>query len=259
MVDLEQQLRKLRSGKSKRLRGVTVRRNGESYEVDGDSLSLADALVRLNDLASTAAKSGPDYNKIALIEETPGSRRRIDIHRVKDRIEHNKLIVEVKKRHNYLWYAKVEKREDDYIAVPPFLIDWDTVPDKPYDSKPEAPPPPPDPKKWSGGLSCPFCRKIVTSTPGRTLHVKSEHPEKLQEYLEMLQKFLAVPKNKPIDESDVPDDDDDVISRVDESESSDVIKCPFCGKKLNSTPGRTNHVKGKHPDKLGEYQKMFST
>ena len=44
-------------------------------------------------------------------------------------------------------------------------------------------------------------------------------------------------------------------------ESMDIKKnlgltCPFCGKAVNSTPGRTLHVKGKHPDRYEEYLKQ---
>jgi len=35
------------------------------------------------------------------------------------------------------------------------------------------------------------------------------------------------------------------------------MHCPFCNKKMNSTPGRTLHVKNKHPDKLDEYRSML--
>ena len=35
------------------------------------------------------------------------------------------------------------------------------------------------------------------------------------------------------------------------------LKCPFCGKKASSTPGRTLHVKTKHPDKYEEYRRMM--
>lgn len=36
---------------------------------------------------------------------------------------------------------------------------------------------------------------------------------------------------------------------------SDKLTCPYCGKEMNSTAGRTLHVKGKHPDMYEEYKK----
>ncbi len=40
--------------------------------------------------------------------------------------------------------------------------------------------------EWDGGLSCPFCRASVSSTSGRTLHVKNQHPERQDEYKAIL-------------------------------------------------------------------------
>lgn len=40
--------------------------------------------------------------------------------------------------------------------------------------------------EWDGGLSCPFCKAAVSSTSGRTLHVKNQHPERLDEYKAIL-------------------------------------------------------------------------
>ena len=41
---------------------------------------------------------------------------------------------------------------------------------------------------------------------------------------------------------------------ADEVESVDDLRCPFCNKKMNSTPGRTLHVKHKHPERFEEYK-----
>jgi hypothetical protein len=124
-----------------------------------------------------------------------------------------------------------------YRAIPPLLLDFDTVPDKPYTNKLLPPPSPPDPSKWDGGLVCPFCRKHVSSTPGRTLHVKANHPEQFAQYLELLENL----KTQPV-KADVA--------------SESELKCPFCNYAVSSKPGRTNHVKGKHPERLDEYRQM---
>lgn len=263
---LEKQLQAIRPGKSKRLKGLTVRRDGSSYIVDGDTLTLEEAVQRLNETA--APKAGIDYAWTAFIEKAPGSNNHtagiIKVHKVKDKAGHAALVEEVKSRQNYLWYGRVVKSaEGRYSVPPPLIIDFDTVPDQPYVESPGGkrslpPPPPPDPKLWDGGLSCPFCRQEVSSTPGRTLHVKSQHPDQFQQYLELVNKSLAKPVEKPTEEPvDEPDTDDDVVSRVAESESPPGLQCPFCGHKVSSTPGRTNHVKGKHPERIDEYKQMF--
>jgi hypothetical protein len=122
------------------------------------------------------------------------------------------------------------------------LLDWDSVPAQVSGE----PLPPPDPKQWDGGLSCPFCRKKVSSTPGRTLHIKQLHPDHLQEYLDLLKQKLAAAEIRA-------DDEDDVVSRTQEN---DQLRCPFCGQKSTSTPGRTLHVKAKHPERLEEYKNL---
>lgn len=41
-------------------------------------------------------------------------------------------------------------------------------------------------REWDGGLTCPFCKSGVSSTSGRTLHVKNQHPDKIDEYNKLL-------------------------------------------------------------------------
>lgn len=61
-----------------------------------------------------------------------------------------------------------------------------------------------------------------------------------------LNEFKQVIKEEPIR---VPE-----VEEIEEPEEPDGIFCPYCDKKLNSTSGRTLHVKNKHPDKFAEYQ-----
>lgn len=44
---------------------------------------------------------------------------------------------------------------------------------------------------------------------------------------------------------------------INPEEQSSSLKCPYCNKVLNSKFGRTNHVKGKHQDKLAEYLENY--
>jgi hypothetical protein len=57
---LETQLKSIRPNRHKRIRGLSVRKNGESYIIDGDMLTLQEAVQRLTE--TTAPKVGPDYN-----------------------------------------------------------------------------------------------------------------------------------------------------------------------------------------------------
>lgn len=44
----------------------------------------------------------------------------------------------------------------------------------------------PEQTEWDGGLSCPFCKTAVSSTSGRTLHVKNQHADRQDEYKALL-------------------------------------------------------------------------
>lgn len=226
MASLEEQLRGLRSGKTRRIRGVNVRRDAEWYWIDGVSLSLAEAIQRIEQEAQPKA-SGFDYDWNVFLEKTI-SGVLVKWHRCRSRAAHSELLADVIKRKNRLWYAQVMKKGDRYFATQPHIIDWDSVPEKTPDA-------PVNPAKWDGGMSCPFCRKAVSSTPGRTLHVKAEHPERLEEYHQLLAKPALVYSGE-------------------DSGDTDGLRCPFCKHKCTSTPGRTLHVKAKHPDRLVEYQ-----
>jgi hypothetical protein len=252
MADLQQQLVDLRPGKPKKIKGRTVTKDGESYVIDGDTFTLEDAITRLEE--PITQKSGMDYDTVAFFEREPYSTTIVKVHRVKSKSEHSELVEEVKKRKHYLWYGRVVQDGKKFSVSPPLVIDFETVPDVAYSVQATSPAVPKTikPEEWDGGLSCPFCSVTVQSTPGRTLHVKHQHPDKLQDYFSLLSKTISKPVVLP-----KVDDEDDVVSRVAESESSDELKCPFCNHKVNSTPGRTNHVKGKHPERIEEYRKIF--
>lgn len=138
-------------------------------------------------------------------------------------------MTEIKARHNYLWYGQIT----DGKVSSPLLVDFETVPDVAY-SVQEEQKNNPDPLKWGGGLSCPFCACSVSSTAGRTLHVKAHHNDRLAEYTSLL-----VSKNTP-KKLDVVDDyaeNEDVVDRISE------LKCPICNKLCSSSSGLTLHLK----------------
>lgn len=256
MSKTTEQLKSIKSGRSTRVRGREVTKDGDRYLIDGEEYSIDEAVTKLDQ--SGSAKSGIDYDWTVFLECQPyDGPRPVKTHRCRDKTEHSALLEAVKKRNNYLWYGGVTKNGDRCFAKPPFIIDWDSIPEHPYEVKKrtEQTVKPQDPKCWDGGLSCPFCGDEVSSTPGRTLHVKAKHLDRFEEY----QKLLVVTKNPkcnqpaPVYEDD-EDDEDDVVSRQAEL---DGIKCPFCHIKINSTSGRTLHVQGKHPERLQEYQKLL--
>lgn len=242
MSKTAEQLRSIKPGKSSRVRGQDVKREGDRYLIEGEEYSLEDAAQRLEQ--SGPAKSGIDYDWTVFLESPPGMNPSpIKHHRCRSKADHAELVEAVKKRKNYLWYGAVKKVDGKYQAHPPFIIDWDSVPDHPVETvkRAEQEAKPKDPKRWDGGLSCPFCGVTVSSTPGRTLHVKSQHPERLEEYQGLL--AAASEKAKPRVEED---DEDDVVSRQAESEDDGGLKCPTCGKVCTSRSGLTLHMSHAH-------------
>jgi hypothetical protein len=267
-VDLDTQLQNLRSGKSKKIRGVTVRRNDNEYSVgDYEGLSLEDAKARLlerEDAPKTS--SGLPYQRLVFIEKMNG--RVMRTHRIKNRAEHLKLIETVMRREHGLCYADVVERNGKFYASHIHIIDWETVPDAEVVKTPTTY----SPETWSGGLSCPFCGKRCSSTSGRTLHVKKEHEARFEEYRELVDEREADKRAKVVADNDVPvpdfvkkkqpvsddDEEEDVVTHIRESNDPTKYPCPFCDACPTSSPGRTLHVKSKHPDRLKEYVRMMN-
>lgn len=216
----------------------------------------------MKDTTTTSpAKAGPDYDRLAFLEIPPHDSRVVAQHRCANKAEHAALLAQVKARKNYLYFATVVWVGKSARAVPPFLVDWDSIPDHPHEVRKQAEAKQPkvqDPLRWDRGLSCPFCDHKINSTPGRTLHVKFQHPDRLEEYRELLR------GTKPAKDEDdqwverskrtmIEADEEDVVTVLAEIGEAVKLKCPFCGRGASSTSGRTLHVKNKHPDRLSEY------
>ncbi len=212
-------------------------------------------------MKDTTTKVGPDYERLAFLEIPPYDSRPVAQHRCANRAEHIALLAQVKARKNYLYFATVVRTGKTAVAVQPFLVDWDSIPDHPHEVRKQVEAKSPkvkDPLKWDRGLSCPFCDQKINSTPGRTLHVKHQHPDRLEEYKELLQDA------KPAKDEDarwvekskrtmIEADEEDVVTVLGEIGDGIKLSCPFCDHRASSTSGRTLHVKNKHPDRLNEY------
>jgi hypothetical protein len=207
MTSIKNQLLKLRDGKSKLIRGLTVTRDGDEYEIEGDHYSLDRAASHITECGAKRTK-GVDYSGIAFLIVKPPSRV-VSTHRVRNKTEHKQLLEKAFKKQCFLYMASVEHRDGKYYAVQPWVIDWDSVnalyetdgtPKVEFKDKPKpvkkklskkerdagvaAANKPSKPEKT--GLYCPYCDHKINSTPGRTLHVKSKHPDKLEEYQKWL-------------------------------------------------------------------------
>jgi Zn finger protein HypA/HybF involved in hydrogenase expression len=174
----------------------------------------------------------------------------ISTHILETKREYLDLLKEAKSKKYLIYYAKYTVHDGEYTTEQPLLLDWesfkninpntklqshDKPQDTPQDNQGSEDPEPKEikgkPKEKTGDISekemrCPHCDQKFSSTSGRTLHIKSKHPEKTLTLSGTLQQSQKEPKEKP-----------------------NKITCPYCNKKLSSASGRTLHIKNKHPEK----------
>lgn len=169
------------------------------------------------------------------------------------------LIEQAKSSGMHLYFGTVGPNR---TLVYPLILEWDSVKDvAPAPTIKQGKPTPPA-KPQLIGNGCPFCGKSISSTPGRTLHVQHAHPERLEEYQELLAERNAPPKVEVEDspyvhgrKAPIVDDEEDVVTLIEQSSTEEGHQCPYCRKKMSSTSGRTLHVKSAHPDKYLDYLK----
>lgn len=163
------------------------------------------------------AKMNSTYlNQIFILVEAPS--RIVSTHKIKEEKEYNDLIKTAKNKKLCLYKADVIHTDGRYFAVQPWSLVYASIlPDsknradnqdviiniaansgvteapkskdmtvKSNDTRPndatEIPKSNGITANSAPNLTCQYCGKVMTSTPGRTLHVKSKHPEKFQEY-----------------------------------------------------------------------------
>lgn len=138
-----------------------------------------------------------NYKDTAFVLVKPPSKV-VSTHIIKDKKEYLKLIEVAKAKNLLLYFSKVVKRNGKLFATEPLDIDPESI--KNYESDHDVVEEQiEEPKTYvSDGkidnetnfndedIKCPYCNKKMTSTPGRTLHVKHKHPDKFEEYKGML-------------------------------------------------------------------------
>ena len=190
MASIETQCQSLLESKPKKIRGVVVERDGDQYFIDGENYNLQGAVGIIKESGSLSRRKFP-YSQVVFLLVKPPSHV-VSTHQIRNRSEHSKLLERAKTKNYFVYHADVQKQEDGkFCAIPPWIIDWESV-DNIYGPPENLGKAKSRPKtvanveevEYKTELSCPFCGKKVNSTPGRTLHVKTKHPDRYEEYME---------------------------------------------------------------------------
>lgn len=129
-------------------------------------------------IKAATSYSGVDYKKTAFFLVTKEGKQE-SFHQLKNKRDHDDLVAKARAKGCYIYYGSVYYDEVDrkYKVRTPLIVDFDSVPDT-VDGKWKAE----EKKNTSNYYKCPYCDYEATSTPGRTLHVKSKHKDKFEEY-----------------------------------------------------------------------------
>lgn len=190
-------------GEIKTLNGFLILRYGDDYLVNERESTLNDAI----EIISKNKSKGFPYNSVAFLIVKPPSKV-LGHYQIHNKKEHKELLKKALDKKALVYYCDVVVKEGEYTTPNPWVVDYDSVRSL-YGSL--------NSKKPDSNIKSPKPHKYV-------------EPQIIEEQVD-----------------DQPDEPSANEAPVDE------MRCPFCGKKMNSTPGRTLHIKSKHPDMYNEY------
>ena len=182
MDDIKLQLQEMERDQKKKSNGVNVEFGFDGFEIGGYAFNLDDAVEKIK--KDGKQKKGSVYNRIAFTLSKPASGCPgvvVSTHIVKNKEEHAKLIDDAIARGLYLWHGNVEEWDGRYYIKHPLFVNWSTV-DKFEESKANKAVKTKEITQKRGEFDCPYCNKKLNSSSGRTLHVKSSHSDRLEEY-----------------------------------------------------------------------------
>lgn len=160
-----------------KIQGIIVTRTADGFFINGNTYhTVEDAVEELN---SKNEKGGINYGRTGFVfmSRPDGTKlpRVISSKAVKDRAGHLKLVQEARKKQLHLYFGTIVDHNGRKSLRLPLMLDWDCIEEEQTQKSVSA-----------TGLECPYCGKELHSTPGRTLHVKQKHPDKLDIYLKTL-------------------------------------------------------------------------
>jgi hypothetical protein len=159
MANVTDKLNKLRNGQSATVSGKKVRREEDTFIIDGRSFELSEAIVQLADPDDHANRA------YGLAKPYCGIHRVV---RVRSAGEYQAMLTQAKRERLYLFTATIRREPDRKPFVTgPWIVDWNSIPDKPYGSE--------DTDQESKELACPHCDRKFRSSSGLTLHINGKH------------------------------------------------------------------------------------
>ena len=189
-------LSNLKVGQSELVEGTIVQRIDDTYFVIKGTILVIEDTIKIIKIINNSKKTLP-FKKMAFCLVRPPSYI-ISIFKVEDKEEYDGIVRKAKNDNLLLYYTFTDafnkistwllsdestlniNKNTFTLTQAPDKEKIDTTIDNTLDDNKEIP------QKLTGDLKCPFCGKNASSTPGRTLHVKTKHPDKYEEYRRML-------------------------------------------------------------------------
>lgn len=192
MTPIEIQLDKIGDKNVKIIRGISIIRSNDTFIIDDVCHTIQDAAkyIQINNKDSNKFP----YEELAFLLKKPMTNNVVSVHQVANRKQHVELLELAKKKKCYIYYADIEGRNNKWYAIEPHVLDWESV-DNLHNINNENTVKENivkeniideniiDENIVKENNDCPYCGKKISSTPGRTLHVKSKHFDQYQEYL----------------------------------------------------------------------------
>jgi len=188
MSKIHDELKDLSQDKTRKISGVKVTRCNSEFIIDDQYYTIIEAARFIETNQSIDSKNPFDSLSFVLVRpgcdpnyDPNGARRAF---RVGSKAERDALLKHAKSKNFYVYVGSIKLVDGKPQTHGPFAFAWDSMPS---DTEKK-------PSKWPSGdlrtmekkknslieLDCPYCSSIFSSTSGRTLHIKSKHPEEIK-------------------------------------------------------------------------------
>ena len=184
MSKIHDNLKNLDQDKTRKILGIKVTRCNSEFIINDQYYTIIEAAEFIKTNQSINSKNPLDHSAFVLVRpgcDPNGTHRAF---RVGSKVERTALLKYAKSKNFYVYTGNIKLVNGKPHVEGPFAFIWDSMPS---DAEKK-------PNRWpSGGLrttekkknspielNCPYCSSIFSSTSGRTLHIKSKHPEEIK-------------------------------------------------------------------------------